>query len=207
MVQHPGRARPDPAGRRRRGLRAHDAADPASGAKMGKTAGNAVWLDPERTSPYDYYQFWLNTEDADVGRFLRSSRSCRSRRSPSWSSSAAPRSTGQGRTRVRSDAHDARRRGGPPPRPRRAGGSAARAAPNGRRSSCASRRASRSCWSKRASRHRLARPVARSTRAASESTPRRSARPSGEIGPAELPALLSLGKRKVRLVLRVRRCC
>lgn len=42
----------------------------ASGAKMGKTAAGAVWLDPARTSPYDYYQFWRNSEDADVGRFL-----------------------------------------------------------------------------------------------------------------------------------------
>jgi tyrosyl-tRNA synthetase len=43
----------------------------SSGAKMGKTAGNAVWLDPAQTSPYDYYQYWRNTEDVDVGRFLR----------------------------------------------------------------------------------------------------------------------------------------
>ena len=43
----------------------------ASGAKMGKTAAGAVWLSPERLSPYDYWQFWRNTEDADVGRFLR----------------------------------------------------------------------------------------------------------------------------------------
>tara|TARA_R110000868_G_scaffold106575_5_gene292171 strand:+ start:802 stop:2001 length:1200 start_codon:yes stop_codon:yes gene_type:complete len=43
----------------------------ASGAKMGKTAAGAVWLKPERRSPYDYYQFWRNTEDADVGRFLK----------------------------------------------------------------------------------------------------------------------------------------
>jgi tyrosyl-tRNA synthetase len=42
-----------------------------SGAKLGKSAGNAIWLDPELTSPYDYYQYWRNTEDADVGRFLR----------------------------------------------------------------------------------------------------------------------------------------
>lgn len=42
----------------------------ASGAKMGKTAAGAVWLDPERTSTYDYYQFWVNTDDRDVGRFL-----------------------------------------------------------------------------------------------------------------------------------------
>lgn len=42
----------------------------AAGAKMGKTAAGAVWLDPERTSPYDYYQFWINGDDRDVGRFL-----------------------------------------------------------------------------------------------------------------------------------------
>ncbi len=43
----------------------------ASGAKMGKTVGGAVWLNAEMRSPYDYWQFWRNTEDADVGRFLR----------------------------------------------------------------------------------------------------------------------------------------
>jgi tyrosyl-tRNA synthetase len=43
----------------------------ASGAKMGKTAAGAVWLDAERLSPFDYWQYWRNTEDADVGRFLR----------------------------------------------------------------------------------------------------------------------------------------
>lgn len=43
----------------------------ASGAKMGKTAAGAVWLNPDMCSPYDYWQFWRNTEDADVGRFLR----------------------------------------------------------------------------------------------------------------------------------------
>ncbi|MQA66726.1 MAG: tyrosine--tRNA ligase [Alphaproteobacteria bacterium] len=43
----------------------------ASGAKMGKTAAGAVWLNAERLSPYQYWQFWRNTEDADVGRFLR----------------------------------------------------------------------------------------------------------------------------------------
>ena len=43
----------------------------ASGAKMGKTAGGAVWLRADRLSPYDYWQFWRNVEDADVGRFLR----------------------------------------------------------------------------------------------------------------------------------------
>jgi len=43
----------------------------ASGAKMGKSLGGAVWLNAERLSPYEYWQFWRNTEDADVGRFLR----------------------------------------------------------------------------------------------------------------------------------------
>ena len=42
----------------------------SSGAKMGKTAAGAVWLDPERVSPYEYYQYWINTEDPDVERFL-----------------------------------------------------------------------------------------------------------------------------------------
>jgi len=43
----------------------------ASGAKMGKTAEGAVWLDPEMLSPFKYYQYWINTEDADVARFLK----------------------------------------------------------------------------------------------------------------------------------------
>jgi tyrosyl-tRNA synthetase len=43
----------------------------ASGAKMGKTAAGAVWLNEAQLSAYDYWQFWRNTEDADVGRFLR----------------------------------------------------------------------------------------------------------------------------------------
>ena len=43
----------------------------ASGEKMGKTAGGAVWLNAGRVSPYDYYQFWRNAADGDVGRFLR----------------------------------------------------------------------------------------------------------------------------------------
>ena len=43
----------------------------SSGAKMGKTAAGAVWLNADLLSPYDYWQFWRNTEDADVGKFLR----------------------------------------------------------------------------------------------------------------------------------------
>jgi tyrosyl-tRNA synthetase len=42
-----------------------------SGEKLGKSAGNAVWLDPALTSPYEFYQYFRNTEDADVGRWLR----------------------------------------------------------------------------------------------------------------------------------------
>ena len=43
----------------------------SQGKKMGKTAGNAVWLDPEKTSPFDFYQYWRNVEDADVKKCLR----------------------------------------------------------------------------------------------------------------------------------------
>jgi len=42
----------------------------SSGAKMGKTAAGAVWLNPARLSPYEFWQYWRNAEDADVGRFL-----------------------------------------------------------------------------------------------------------------------------------------
>jgi tyrosyl-tRNA synthetase len=43
----------------------------ASGEKMGKSEGNSVWLDPELTPPYDFYQYWINVDDADVERLLR----------------------------------------------------------------------------------------------------------------------------------------
>ncbi len=43
----------------------------ASGEKLGKSAGNSVWLDAEMTSPYDYYQYWVNVDDADVDRLLK----------------------------------------------------------------------------------------------------------------------------------------
>ncbi|HLR73110.1 MAG TPA: tyrosine--tRNA ligase [Pseudogracilibacillus sp.] len=42
----------------------------ADGTKFGKTAGGAIWLDPEKTSPYEFYQFWYNTDDRDVVKFL-----------------------------------------------------------------------------------------------------------------------------------------
>ena len=61
--------------RRAENAEAHGATLPlvttASGAKFGKTEAGAVWLDPERTSPYKFYQFWLNVDDRDVGRYLR----------------------------------------------------------------------------------------------------------------------------------------
>ena len=60
--------------RRIEGKRVHAVTFPllttASGAKMGKTAGGAVWLDAQRTSPYEFYQYWINTDDRDVPRFL-----------------------------------------------------------------------------------------------------------------------------------------
>ena len=62
-------------GRRATGLELFGLTSPlltlASGAKMGKTAAGAVWLNPDRFSPYEYWQYWRNTEDADVGRFVR----------------------------------------------------------------------------------------------------------------------------------------
>jgi tyrosyl-tRNA synthetase len=61
--------------RRVDGVEAHGLTVPlvttSSGTKFGKTEAGAVWLDPERTSPYAFYQFWLTTEDADLGRYLR----------------------------------------------------------------------------------------------------------------------------------------
>src|SRR5205085_2139923 len=43
----------------------------ASGTKFGKTEAGAVWLDPARTSPYKFYQYWINVDDRDAGKFLR----------------------------------------------------------------------------------------------------------------------------------------
>ena len=56
----------------------------ADGAKMGKTASGAVWLNADALSPYDYWQFWRNTQDGDVGRFLNCSPTCRWTRSRGW---------------------------------------------------------------------------------------------------------------------------
>jgi tyrosyl-tRNA synthetase len=61
--------------RRTRGRSAHGIVLPllttASGAKFGKTEAGAVWLDPELTSPFRFYQFWLNSDDRDVARYLK----------------------------------------------------------------------------------------------------------------------------------------
>ena len=61
--------------RRVAGERAYGAVFPllatASGVKFGKTEEGTIWLDPARTSPYRFFQYWLNTDDADVGRYLR----------------------------------------------------------------------------------------------------------------------------------------
>lgn len=61
--------------RRVAGGKAHGVVFPlvtnAAGAKFGKTEGGNVWLDPALTSPYRFYQFWINADDADVGRWLR----------------------------------------------------------------------------------------------------------------------------------------
>ena len=43
----------------------------AAGAKFGKTEAGTIWLDPERTSPFQFYQFWLNTDDRDVVAYLK----------------------------------------------------------------------------------------------------------------------------------------
>ena len=60
---------------RREGKQVHGLVFPlittASGAKFGKSEGGNVWLDPARTSPYQFYQFWVNTEDEDVERYLK----------------------------------------------------------------------------------------------------------------------------------------
>ena len=49
----------------------HPLLSTASGEKFGKSAGNAVWLDAKRTSPYQFYQFWMQTDDRDVARYLK----------------------------------------------------------------------------------------------------------------------------------------
>jgi tyrosyl-tRNA synthetase len=61
--------------RKLRGVKAHGLVLPlvttSAGVKFGKTEAGAVWLDPSRTSPFHFYQFWLNTDDRDVLRYLK----------------------------------------------------------------------------------------------------------------------------------------
>ena len=61
--------------RKLRGTQAHGVVTPllmtSSGTKFGKTEAGAVWLDPERTSPFRFYQFWLNSDDRDVVAYLK----------------------------------------------------------------------------------------------------------------------------------------
>jgi tyrosyl-tRNA synthetase len=61
--------------RRMRGVQLYGLTNPlltkSDGSKMGKTESGALWLSPERTSPYQFYQYWIRTEDADVGKCLR----------------------------------------------------------------------------------------------------------------------------------------
>lgn len=62
-------------GRRKYGFELYGLVQPlittASGQKMGKSAGNAIWLNKDKKSPYDFWQYWRNCEDADIGRWLR----------------------------------------------------------------------------------------------------------------------------------------
>ena len=81
----------------------------ASGAKMGKTAAGAVWLDATMLAPYDYWQFWRNAEDADVERFLSCSRCCRSTRSRGSKAWRSRDQRGQEGARHRGDRAAARR--------------------------------------------------------------------------------------------------
>jgi hypothetical protein len=92
----------------------------ASGAKMGKTAQGAVWLNAEMRSPYDYWQFWRNTEDADVGRSCGCSPT-RSTRSPAWKPARRRdqrRQEGPGRRGHAPCCTARKRRTRPPPPPR-----------------------------------------------------------------------------------------
>ena len=65
------RADPQGRGRRRARLSPRPLITKADGTKFGKTEGGAVWLDPEMTSPYAFYQFWFNTDDRDVDGYLK----------------------------------------------------------------------------------------------------------------------------------------
>ena len=72
MGQHHRRAGADPArGGKDRACADGATGDDASGSKFGKTESGAVWLDPTRTSPYKFYQYWINVDDRDAAKYLR----------------------------------------------------------------------------------------------------------------------------------------
>ncbi len=73
----------------------------ADGAKFGKSAGNAVWLDPDLTSPYAYYQYWINADDRDVVRFLKHLPRPRRHRARGSTRPTRPRATPTGSWRAR----------------------------------------------------------------------------------------------------------
>ena len=79
----------------------------ASGQKMGKTISGAIWLNADMLAPYDYWQFWRNTEDADVGRFLR--RPAPRGHRPAGGSDGLRHQRGQEGAGNRGDGHVARR--------------------------------------------------------------------------------------------------
>ncbi len=102
--------------RKVRGAKAHGLVWPllktASGAKFGKTEAGTIWLDAARTSPFRFYQFWLNTDDRDVVSYLKSSRTSDA---TTIEALAARTETAARETRGAADAgarsHDARARG------------------------------------------------------------------------------------------------
>jgi hypothetical protein len=101
----------------------------AAGAKMGKTAAGAVWLNPDRLAPYDYWQFWRNAADADVGRFLALFTELPMEEVRRWARWPAPRSTRQEGLGDGGHGAAARARGGGSCGRRRRGGPSRRARP------------------------------------------------------------------------------
>ena len=180
----------------------------ASGAKMGKTAAGAVWLDASMLSPYDYWQFWRNTEDADVGRFLRLFTLLPLDEIRRLESAAGRRDQrGEEGARQRGDGPPARARGGarPPPRRRARPSRKARWPKACRRSTCRARSSTRASArsppsSAPASSPRPARRAGRSAAGACASTTRRSSDEKALITRDALQAggvvKLSLGRKK-----------
>ena len=100
----------------------------SSGAKMGKTAAGAVWLDPDLVSPYEYWQYWRNTEDGDVGALPQAVHGA-----AASGDRAARRAERPGAQRGEEGAGDRGNRHGARPRGRRAGGRDGAAHVRGRR--------------------------------------------------------------------------